>query len=82
MCCFQELFCIIEGGRGDDIFTLCLFGIQCSCVHGLVVFFICCMFYVLCSRVCVGHGLGTIAEMLFICYPQGSIFLAVCVAYF
>ena len=39
------------------------------------------MFNVICSRVCVGRGIGTISKMLYICYHQGSIVLAVC-AYF
>ena len=62
---------------GVIIFTLCIFGVQCACVHGLEVVCICTMFHVLCSRVCVGRGIGTISKMLYICYHQGSIVLTV-----
>ena len=60
-----------------EFLTLCLFVIQCACVHVLAVIFICDMFHVLCSRLCVGRVKGTISKMLCICYHQDSIVPAV-----
>ena len=82
MCCLWGLLCILEGGRGIVILTLCLFGIQYAYVHGLEVVFICAIFHVLCGRVCVVRLKWTISKMLCICYNQGSIELAVCAASF
>ena len=44
--------------------NLCLFVIQCTCVHDLDVVCICAMFHGLCSRECVGRVKGTIVKML------------------
>ena len=82
MFCLLRLFCRLEGRRGVAILTLCLFGVQCAYVHGLVVISTCAVFHVLFSRVCVVRMGVTIAKMLYICYHQGSIALAVCAACF
>ena len=57
--------------------TLCLFGIQFACWHGLAVVCIIAMFHVFYSRVYVGCVKGTISKMLCICYHQDSIVPAV-----
>ena len=45
------------------ILNLCLFGIQCACVQGLVVVCIFAMFNVLHSRVCASRTKGTISKI-------------------
>ena len=77
MCCFLGLFCRLGGVTGFDILTLCLFRIQCACVHDFLFICICAMFHILCIRVCVGCVRGIIAKMLCICYRPGYIVLAV-----
>ena len=72
----------LERGRSVTILTLCIFEIQCACVHSLAFVCICTMFHIICSIECVGRGIGTIAKMLFICYHQGSSLLEVCADYF
>ena len=64
------------------IFSLSLFGIQCDFMLGVLAVFICAMFCVLCSRVCVGRVKGTISKLLCICYHQVSIVVVVCSDYF
>ena len=77
-CCLWGLLWRLESWRGVGIFSLCLFWIQCACVHSLTVIYIFTIFCVLCSRVCVDLRIGTISRMLCICYHQGYIVLEVC----
>ena len=62
---------------GVAIWTLCMFGIQCICMHSLAVICICDVFNVICSIVCVGLAKRIISKMFFILYHQGSVVLAV-----